>query len=190
MVTSVWLYLAFLGLLYAERAVELVVSRRNLRRAFAAGAVEVGRGHYPVMVAVHALFPLACGAEVLVLHREFPGGLGFAMLGVAVACQALRWWAIATLGWRWNTRIVVAPGAAPVTAGPYRFLRHPNYLAVLIESASVPLIHGAWLSAVVFAVANAGLLSVRIPAEERALGTTWAERFANRPRFLPEARHG
>jgi methyltransferase len=189
MVRSASLYLAFLALLYGERLVELVVSRRNARLAFAAGGVETGRGQYAVMVAVHALFPLACATEVLALHRTFPGALGFAALAVALAAQALRWWVVATLGRQWNTRIIVVPGAQPVTAGPYRYLRHPNYLAVMLEAASVPLIHAAWLSAIVFVAANVALLSVRIPAEERAMGEEYSRTFARLPRFLPGGRH-
>lgn len=175
--TTAALYLAFLVLLCAERGVELAVSRRNVRRALAAGAVESGRGHYPVMVAVHALFPVCCAAEVVGLGRPFPGAGGLAALGVALAAQALRWWAVATLGWRWSTRVLAVPGLPPVTGGPYRFLRHPNYLAVALELAAVPLVHGAWLTAIAFSAANAGLMAVRIPVEERALGETRRERW-------------
>ena len=183
MVSSVALYLGFLALLYGERGVELLVSRRNLRLALAAGGVETGRRHYAVMVGVHAVFPLACAAEVLGLRRAFPGAAGFAALAVALGAQGLRWWSAAALGRRWNTRIVTVPGAEPVRSGPYRYLRHPNYLAVMLEAASVPLIHGAWITAVVFVAANAALLAVRIPAEERALGDAWARAFApRRPR--------
>jgi methyltransferase len=189
MVTSVALYLAFLALLYAERLAELIVSRRNARLALAAGGVETGRREYAVMVVVHALFPLACAAEVATLHRPFPGVLGFAFLAAAVAAQGLRWWAAATLGPRWNTRIIVVPGARPVTSGPYRHVRHPNYLAVMLEAVSVPLIHGAWLSAVVFVIANAALLAARIPAEERALGEEYSRAFDGMPRFIPGGRH-
>jgi methyltransferase len=185
MVTSVRLYLVLLALLYLERLVELLVSRRNARRAFAAGGVESGRRHYVVMVVVHALFPLACAAEVLAFHRGFPGVLGVVALVATLAAQALRWWVVATLGWRWNTRIIVVPGSSPVVSGPYRYLRHPNYLAVLVEAVAVPLVHGAWISAVVFGLANTALLSVRIPAEERALGGAWATTFARRSRLLP-----
>lgn len=190
MVTSAALYLAFLGLLYAERLVELIVSRRNARLAFAAGGTETGRGQYAMMVAVHALFPLACAAEVVALHRSFPGALGFAALALALAAQAVRWWAAATLGRRWNTRVIVVPGARPVTTGPYRHVRHPNYLAVMIEAFSVPLIHGAWVAAIVFVIANALLLGLRIPAEERALGEEYSRVFAGRPRFIPGGRLG
>ncbi len=188
MVRSVALYLTFLAALYGERLVELVITQRNARRAFAAGGVETGRRHYALMVGVHAVFPLACGAEVLAFSRAFPGALGFAALVLALAAQGMRWWVVATLRGRWSTRIIVVPGIAPSTGGPFRFLRHPNYLAVVLEAVAVPLIHGAWLSAIVFSAANAALLAVRIPAEERALGEPYAEAFAGRRRFRPGAR--
>ncbi len=188
--TSAAIYLGLLVLLGCERAVELVVSRRNARRALAAGGVETGRRAYGVMVAVHALFPLACAGEVLFLDRPFPGAAGFAALAVAVGAQALRWWAVAALGERWNTRVIVVPGVSPVTGGPYRFLRHPNYLAVVLEMAAVPLTHGAWLTALVFSALNAALLAHRIPAEERALGRPYAEAFGDRLRLLPRGPRG
>ena len=188
MVTSARLYLVFIGLLYGQRVTELIVSRRHARRAFALGGVEYGRAHYPVMVAVHGLFPLACALEVLLLGRTFPGALGVAALVAALAAQAMRLWTMSALGWRWNTRIIVVPGAPPVASGPYRYLRHPNYLAVLVEVLAVPLIHGAWLSALVFTAASSVIFCVRIPAEERALGADYAARFAGRPRLLPGVR--
>jgi methyltransferase len=91
------------------------------------------------------------------------------MLALVLAGQALRWWCIATLGPRWNTRVIVVPGLAPVTAGPYRWLRHPNYLAVVVEGAALPLVHTAWVAALLFTVLNAVLLSVRIRVEDQAL---------------------
>jgi len=187
---SVLFYLGFLGLLGCERGTEVLVSRRNAREALAAGGVETGRRAYAVMVVVHTLFPIACAGEVLLLRRPFPGAPGFVALSVALGAQALRWWAIATLGRRWNTRIIVVPGASPVTGGPYRFLRHPNYLAVVLEMLGVPLTHGAWLTALVFSALNAALLAVRIPAEERALGQPYAEAFEGRSRLLPGGPHG
>ena len=104
--------------------------------------------------------------------------------------QALRYWAIASLGEYWNTRIIVVPGLPPVTRGPYRFLRHPNYVAVVLELAAVPLIHGAWVTALVFSLGNALLLWVRIRAEETALGSAYAQTFADKPRFIPEVPRG
>src|SRR5690606_8224852 len=110
-----------------------------------------------------------------------------ALAGVAAA-QTLRYWAVFTLGDSWNVRILVIPGAAPVTAGPYAFVRHPNYLAVTIELLCVPLVGGAWITAAVFSVANTALLRIRIRQEEEALGAGWASSFADKPRFLPRLR--
>lgn len=190
MVTSVQLYLGLLALVALERGVELVVSARNARLARARGGVEAGQGHYPVMALFHGLFLVACAVEVVLLRRPFSGALGWAALAAVLGAQALRYWAIATLGWRWNTRIVVLPGAAPVTAGPYRWVRHPNYVAVIAEMVALPLVHGAWLTALVFSLGNAWLLRVRIRAEEEALGEPWRHAFAGRPRFVPGGHGG
>ena len=185
MVTSQLLYLGFLLLLGGERLVELWLSKRNAQRAFARGGVEVGRGHFRVMALVHTAFLFACAAEVVGMDRAFPGAPGFAALGVALCAQGLRYWAIASLGDRWNVRVIFVPGDEPVTRGPYRFLRHPNYLAVILELAAVPLIHGAWVTAIVFTLLNAAVLFVRVRAEERALGAAYARTFRDRPRFIP-----
>jgi methyltransferase len=190
MVTPQALYLGFLGLLGLERIAELLLSLRNARKARAAGALEAGRGHYPVMVAFHTLFLFSCAAEVLLVPRSFPGALGWAALATALLAQALRYWAVASLGVRWNTRVLVWPGVPPVTSGPYRFLRHPNYLAVVLEMAAVPLVYGAWVTALVFSVGNLLLLRVRIRSEEAALGPSWAEAFVGRGRLLPELHRG
>ena len=190
MVTSVQAYLALLALVALERGVELVLSARNARTAHLRGGVESGQGHYPVMATFHALFLVACAAEVVFLHRPFPGLLGWVALAAVALAQALRYWAIATLGWRWNTRIVVVPGEPPVTAGPYHWVRHPNYVAVVTEMAALPLVHGAWVTALVFSLGNLWLLRVRIRAEERALGPRWEAAFSGRPRFVPGGSSG
>jgi methyltransferase len=166
----------YLALLVTERMIELVLSSRNARRSLAAGAVESGRGHYPAMVLFHAGFLVAAAAEPILVPRPWPLGLSLVALTVALAAQGLRWWAVATLGSRWTTRIVVHPGAPLATAGPYRFLRHPNYVAVALELAAVPLIGGAVVTALIATMGNALLLAVRIPAEERALGADWERR--------------
>lgn len=185
---SVALYLVLLAALVLERLVELAITRHHLRRLFARGAVEVGRGHFPAMVALHAVFPVACAVEVIALRRPFPGAIGWtALAGVALA-QALRYWAIATLGERWSTRIVLVPGEPPVTGGPYRYVRHPNYVAVALELPCVALVHGAWLTATAFGLANLAVLAVRIRAEEDALGAGWAAAMVGRPRFVPGGR--
>jgi methyltransferase len=167
----------YLILLAVERLVELVVSRRNARRSLAAGGVEMGRGHYPAMVAFHTAFLLACAVEPILRPRPWSQTAAVAALAVALLAQALRWWAIVTLGGRWSTRIIVVPGAPPVVGGPYRFLTHPNYVAVAVELLAIPLIGGALVTAALAALGNGLLMALRIPAEERALGLAWSRAF-------------
>jgi methyltransferase len=152
-----------------ERIAELVVSLRHLRWSAARGGKEYGAGHYPFMVVLHTGLLVACLVEAIVGHRPFIPVLGWLMFVLVLASQALRWWCIRTLGPRWNTRVVVVPGLPLVTAGPYRWLRHPNYVAVVVEGAALPLVHTAWITAIVFTIVNALLLRVRIRTEESAL---------------------
>lgn len=153
----------------AERVAELVVARRNAAWTLARAGVEHGRGHYPVMVALHTALLVGCLVEVAIGDRPFVPALGWSMLGVVVLAQALRWWCILTLGPYWNTRVIVVPGARLVRAGPYRFARHPNYVAVVAEIAALPLVHSAWLTALVLTVSNAMLMGVRVRCENTAL---------------------
>jgi methyltransferase len=178
----VTLYLAFLGLLGLERVGELALSARNAKRAFARGAVEVGQRHYRVMALMHTLFLFACAGEAI--YRR-PQHLYVAALIGALAAQALRYWAISALGERWNTRVIVLPGVPPVVAGPYRWIRHPNYVAVVMEMLFVPLVAGGFISAMMFSAANAAVLWVRIRAEESALGREYADAFGGTSRFIP-----
>jgi methyltransferase len=190
MVSSQAIYFGFLGLLACERILELALSRRNARLAFSRGAVEAGHQHFRAMAIFHTLFLLSCVAEVLVFRRRFPGLLGIAAYLGAIGAQGLRYWTIFTLKERWNVRVIVFPNVMPVTSGPFRFMRHPNYLAVVVEMFCVPLAHGCWLTALVFSFANAALLAIRIRVEESALGAKYAAVFADRPRFLPRFRRG
>lgn len=165
-------YLALLLLTGVERIVEVVVSTRHARWAFARGGVEHGRGHFPWMVALHVGLIVGSAAEVVLLHRPFIPLLGWPMLVIALACQAGRYWVIWALGMQWNTRVIVVPGLGRVERGPYRFraLPHPNYLIVAIEGIALPLVYSAWITALVFTVLNAVLLlRFRIPTEDRAL---------------------
>ncbi len=152
-----------------ERLAELVVSKRNAAWSFARGGVESGRRHYVVMVVLHTGLLVGALVEVWLRRPAFVPALGWTMLALVLASQALRWWCITTLGRQWNTRVIVAPGLPRVTSGPYRFLSHPNYVAVVIEGFALPLVHSAWSTALVFTVCNAGLLAVRIRVENRAL---------------------
>ncbi|MDX1630805.1 MAG: isoprenylcysteine carboxyl methyltransferase family protein [Thermoanaerobaculia bacterium] len=167
---SRFLYLLLVGLVAAERLVELRVSRRNEERLRTRGARETGAGHYPFMVGLHGALLVAAPLEVWLLDREFHPLVGPAMLLVLAATMALRYWVVATLGVRWTTRVMVLPGAPRIRRGPYRWARHPNYLAVGLEVVALPLVHSAWITALLFGLANGCLLAVRIRVEERALG--------------------
>ncbi|MFJ4856279.1 isoprenylcysteine carboxyl methyltransferase family protein [Streptomyces sp. NPDC088730] len=162
-------YTALVLAVAGERLAELVVALRNTRWALARGGVETGRAHYPAMVALHTTLLLGCLVEVRLADRPFVPLFGWAMVAVVVAAQGLRWWCVRTLGHRWNTRVIVVPGLPLVTGGPYRLLRHPNYAAVAAEGLALPLVHGAWLTAALFTVLNAALMTVRVRCEEAAL---------------------
>jgi methyltransferase len=167
MATYYYLFILAIG---AERLVELVVSRRNANWSIAHGGKEFGRGHYPVMVSMHTLLLVACVIEVWALHRPFIPWLGWPMLAVVVLSTVVRWWCAAVLGKHWNPRVIVIPDAPLVRRGPYRWIHHPNYAAVVAEVAALPLMHSAWLTAILFTAANAAVLNVRIRTENLALG--------------------
>jgi methyltransferase len=152
-----------------ERLAELVVSKRNLAWSRDRGGAEFGKGHYPVLVVLHAGLLAACPIEAIAARRRFIPALGWPMLAIVMTAQALRWWCIATLGRQWNTRVVVVPGAARVDRGPYRFLSHPNYVAVVAEGAALPLVRSAWVTALGFSMLNAAVLTERIRVENAAL---------------------
>ncbi|WP_460864476.1 isoprenylcysteine carboxyl methyltransferase family protein [Rhodococcus aerolatus] len=163
------LYVVVVLAVGVERLLELVVAKRNLAWARQRGGQETGSGHYPFMVVLHTGLLVGCLVEVLVADRPFLPLLGWPMLVLVLAAQGLRWWCIRTLGPQWNTRVVIVPGMSLVTGGPYRFFSHPNYVAVVVEGVALPLVHTAWVTAVVFTVLNAALLTVRIRTEDRAL---------------------
>jgi methyltransferase len=181
------LYTALVAAVALMRLVELAVSRRNIARLFERGAIEVGRSLYPWMVAVHAGLLVACVAEVWLLERALIPDLAVVMLGLLVFAAAIRWCVISTLGDRWSTRVVFVPGQPPVTGGPFRWLRHPNYLAVIIEFAALPLVHTAWWTAVAFSLANGVVLWFRVRTEEGALAGDgeYLSIMGDRPRFYP-----
>lgn len=167
--TSVTWYVILVGFVAGERLVELVISTRNARWALSRGGVESGQGHYPFMVVLHLGLLLGCVAEVTFGGAPFLPWLGWPMLALVLLSQALRWWCISTLGRQWNTRVIVVPGLPLVSGGPYRFFRHPNYVAVVVEGAALPLVHTAWITALIFTVLNVPLLAVRLRCEEFAL---------------------
>lgn len=152
-----------MALVTAQRLAELVIAASNTRYQRALGAIEIGRAHYPVMVALHASW-------LAVLWLTVGGQpVSLPLLGVFVLLQALRIWVLATLGRRWTTRIIVRPGAPLVTGGPFRFIRHPNYCVVVGEIAVLPLVFGLVWVAVIWSLLNAAMLWVRIRSESQAL---------------------
>ncbi len=157
--------IVILALVTAQRLGELLLARRNTAALLAEGAREYGRGHYPLIVLVHAawlgaLWFFASGRAIL-----------WPLVAVFVLLQAARLWIIASLGRRWTTRIIVIPGAPLVRRGPYRLIRHPNYWIVVLEIAILPLAFGLWQVALVFTLLNLAVLAVRISAENRALAS-------------------
>ena len=155
-----------------ERIAELIVSTRNAKWSFARGGVEHGRRHFGPMVALHVGLLLACLAEVWIGGRPFIPWLGWPMLVLVFASQGLRWWCIAVLGPRWNTRVIVVPGLPLVDRGPYRWFTHPNYVAVVVEGIALPLVYTGWITALTFTVLNAVLLlRFRLPCENAALAS-------------------
>lgn len=155
-----WLVLV-VGLL---RVAELAHARRNTRRLLAQGGRELGAGHYPLLVALHAAWLIAI---FVAIPASTPPALPFALLfGALLAARA---WTIWSLGPYWTTRVITLPDAPLVRRGPYRYLRHPNYLIVAGEIAVLPLIFGAWRLALVFSAINAALLWHRMRIEDQAL---------------------
>ena len=169
-------FVALVALVAIQRLVEMAISKRNYRRALARGGVESGAELFPWMAVMHAAFVVAGPAEVLLLARPWVPPLAAAMFSLLILAQVLRYWAVAALGDRWTARVVCVPGDTLVTSGPYRWLRHPNYLAVVTEFITLPLVHTAWLTAATFSVANAVVLRRRIAVEEDAL-----RRYCRRP---------
>jgi methyltransferase len=156
--------IVILALVTLQRLGELWLSNRNTRRLLASGAREYGAAHYPLIVAVHALWLISLW--LLALNRPIDGF----WLGAFILIEIARIWVLATLGRRWTTRVIVIPNAPLVRRGPYRLVNHPNYVVVVAEIAVLPLVFGLWQIALVFTILNAAILSIRIREENRALG--------------------
>ena len=158
----------FLAVVAAQRIGELVLSARNARRVRARGAREFGASHFPFIVTVHTLFLLCLPSEVVFLGAR-PSRWWPLWLAVWFGAQALRYAAVRALGDRWNARIFVVPGEPPVRSGPYRFVRHPNYVAIVVELIAASMLFGAWRTAIAISLLNAVALRIRIRAEDAAL---------------------
>jgi methyltransferase len=174
-------YYALVAVIAVERLAELAVSRRHAAETLRHGGVESGRGHFPVMAALHAALLAGCLAEPIGLHRAFIPGLAWPMLALVVAANAVRGWCMVSLGSRWTARVIVIPGMPLVKTGPYRWFAHPNYAAVIVEGAALPLVGSAWITACTFTALNAMLLTVRVRCETRALAVAVPEWTFRRP---------
>jgi methyltransferase len=189
MSTSVLAFVALCAAVGVVRLIEMRISRRHQRALAAHGASRRPERLFPAMVALHTAVIVGGPIEVLSFGRPWRPAVGWAALAVVLAAQGLRWWVIRTLGAQWNVQIVAStPSHGVVTSGPYRWIRHPNYVAVFAELAALPLVHGAWLTASLGALAHAAILAGRIRAEERVLMSDRAYRAAmgRKPRFVPE----
>jgi len=169
---AAWVLWILVGLIVAQRLAELRLANRNERWIRAQGGEEHAPEHYPLFFLLHGGWLLGWVAEAWLRGPELaPAWAAWAAL--FLGAQVLRYWTIRTLGRRWTTRILTLPDRPPIRTGPFRLLRHPNYLAVAVELLAVPMILGAWVTALVATILNAALLlGVRIPAEERALART------------------
>jgi methyltransferase len=155
-----------IALVALQRLGEVIYAARNTRALKAAGAIEAGSGHYPAMIALHVAW---LAALALFVPADAP--LSWVWLAIFIAMQLLRLWVVASLGRFWTTRIITLPGAPLIRRGPYRFLRHPNYVVVAVEIAALPLAFGAWRIALVFSLLNAAILAWRIHVENAALAS-------------------
>lgn len=158
------LNIVILALVTVERLAELMLSARNTRRLIERGAREHGRGHYPLIVAVHVLWLAALWGFAL------PRPIDGFWLALYVLLEIARAWVLITLGSRWTTRIIILPDAPLVESGPYRLINHPNYWVVIGEIAVLPLVFGVWQVALIFTLLNGAVLAIRIREENRALG--------------------
>jgi len=181
-------YLALLGLVGLERLVELRISRRNQLKLEKLGVRKVAEPHFRWMVFVHAGVLACAAAEVLLLHRPVIPSLAIAMAALFVFANALRWWVIRTLAEHWNVEVMASSRVGVVTSGPYHWVRHPNYVAVVIELFSLPMIHTAWLTALAGTLANLEILRRRLRVEDGVLmaDPSYRSTMGGKPRFVPK----
>jgi len=166
-VSALWLVV---GLVALQRLAELAYARRNERRLRAEGGIEAGAGHYPLIAGLHVAWLAS-----MLLHVPADEPVRWLYLIAYLALQGARAWVMASLGRNWTTRVIAVPGRPPVRRGPYRYLKHPNYLVVAVEIALLPLVFGAWRIAVIYSALNAILLWHRIRVENRALAAASGE---------------
>ena len=180
-------YLALIGVVAVLRLGELRISKRNQQRLLARGARKAADPRFPAMVVLHTAVLAGAAAEVVFLARPFYALLAAPMVALFLAANGLRWWVIRTLGTHWNVQVMDSARLGVVTSGPYRWMRHPNYSAVFVEMLALPLIHTAWLTALIGSTLHGWVLRGRIASEERVLlaDPAYCAAMASKPRFLP-----
>ena len=184
---SVILFLALLLAVAAMRLFELRISKRHQQEMTARGAAKVNDPNFRWMALFHTFVLIGAAVEVVVLRRPFLPGLAIPMLALFIAANIVRWWVIRTLGQHWNVEVMDSTRLGVITTGPFRYVRHPNYAAVFVEMIALPLIHTAWITALVGAVVHMVVLAVRLSAEERVLfaNPDYAAAMSSKPRFVP-----
>ncbi|GBF10340.1 isoprenylcysteine carboxyl methyltransferase family protein [Tepidibacillus sp. HK-1] len=176
----------FLTFVILQRIFELYIAKKNAVYIESLGGFEVGQKHYPFIVMLHITFLLSVyieSSDLTFLPTWWP--IPFTIF---ILAQGMRFWTMASLGRFWNTRIYILPNSKPIHKGPYQFIRHPNYLIVMVEIITIPLIFGAYYSAILFPILNTLLLTIRIKVEEKALSTctSYKEEMETIPRFFPQ----
>lgn len=184
---SVIAFLLLLVSVAALRMFELRISRQHQERLLSRGATKIDEPRFRWMVALHTCVLLGAAIEVIFLKRSFIPALAAVMFFIFLAANAVRWWVIRTLGEHWNVQVVDSTQLGVVTSGPFRFVRHPNYVAVFTEMLALPLIHTAWITALAGSVAHIAVLARRLSTEERVLfaNPDYCAAMASKPRFLP-----
>lgn len=184
---SVILFLALLLAVAALRIFELRISKRHQQRMTSRGAAKVKDPYFRWMAMFHTLVLIGAAVEVVFLHRPLIPALAIPMFALFVAANLVRWWVIRTLGEHWNVQVVDSTKLGFVASGPFRYVRHPNYAAVFIEMIALPLIHTAWITALVGAIAHVIVLSLRLSVEDPVLlsNPEYAAVMGSKPRFLP-----
>lgn len=175
------------SLLILQRVSELIIAKRNERWMISIGAMIHGKNHYPFIVALHILFLLSLWSEVTMFNHEL-SSIWIILLPLIVFSQVIRYWAIFSLGKYWNTKIIIVPNQIIESKGPYKFIRHPNYVAVALEIGLFPLLFHAYTTAIVFSFLNMLMMMIRIPIEEKALKnqTNYQKSFGIKSRFIPK----
>jgi methyltransferase len=174
-------------LLIAQRLTEMYIAKRNEKWLLKRGGVEHGKEHYPYIVTLHVLFLLSLFFEVMIFHKELTS-LWNILIPILALTQLIRYWSVFSLGYYWNTKIIIVPNEIVVSKGPYQFMKHPNYVVVAIEFLLIPLLFQAYMTALLFTFLNIIMMSIRIPSEEKALQelTNYQDVFYLKSRFVPK----